>query len=152
MQEIENIQKNFLWNRTTPKIKHSTLCNSFSTGGLRNVDINTNIASLQYSRIKQLYEDTFHEWKLIPLNLINITITPAFTFHLSLAFSFQLHQFPKFHQNIFQFWSTCFHAAYIFLFIILSEFLWFNRNIKLDNGPCFSSAFLKRELISILIL
>ena len=133
MQEIENIQKNFLWNRTTPKIKHSTLCNSFS-------------------RIKQLYEDTFHEWKLIPLHLINITITPAFTFHLSLAFSFQLHQFPKFHQNIFQFWSTCFHAAYIFLFIILSEFLWFNRNIKLANGPRFSSAFLKRELISILIL
>ena len=48
-KEIENIQKNFLWNRSTPKIKHSTLCNSFATGGLTNVDINTKLANLQCS-------------------------------------------------------------------------------------------------------
>ena len=39
IEEIKNIQKNFLWNRATPKIKHSILCNSFATGDLRNVDI-----------------------------------------------------------------------------------------------------------------
>ena len=39
IEEIKNIQKNFLWNRATPKIKHSTPCNSFATGDLRNVDI-----------------------------------------------------------------------------------------------------------------
>ena len=49
IEEIENIQKNFLWNHSNPKIEHSTLCNSFATGGQRNVDINTKIASLQCS-------------------------------------------------------------------------------------------------------
>ena len=38
IEETENIQKNILWNRSTSKIKHSTLCNSFITGGLTNVD------------------------------------------------------------------------------------------------------------------
>ena len=47
IEEIKNIQKHFLWNQSTPKIKHSTLYNSFATGGLTNVDINTKIASLQ---------------------------------------------------------------------------------------------------------
>ena len=88
IEEIENIQKNFLWNRSTPKIKHSTLCNSFATGGLTNVDIITEIASLQCSWIKRLYGDSFYEWKLIPLHLINTTITPAFKFHPSLTLSF----------------------------------------------------------------
>ena len=34
IEDIENIQKNFLCNRSTPKIKHSTLCNSFATRDL----------------------------------------------------------------------------------------------------------------------
>ena len=49
IEDIENIWKNFLWNHSTPKIKHSTLCNSFAAVGLINVDTNTKIASLQYS-------------------------------------------------------------------------------------------------------
>ena len=85
MEKIENIHKNFLWNRSTSKIEHSTLCNSFATGGLTNVDVNTKIANLQCSMIKQLYNVSFHELKLIPVYLINTTITPAFKFHPSHA-------------------------------------------------------------------
>ena len=128
------------------------LCNSFATGGLTNVDINTKIGSLQCSWIKRLYYDSFREWKLIPLHLINTTITPAFKFHPSLALSLQLNEFPKFYQNIFQFWSTCFRSISTDPPIILSEFLLFNRNIKVDNRPIFSSIFLKKELISSPIL
>ena len=54
IEELENTQKNFLWNQSAPKIKHSNLCNFFATGGLTNVDINTKIASLQYSWISPL--------------------------------------------------------------------------------------------------
>ena len=152
IEEIENIQKNFHGNRRwTPKNKHSTLHNSFATGGLRNVNRNIKIASLQCSWIKQLYDDSFHEWKLIPLHLINTIITSAFKFNSSLALSFQLDEFPKFYQNVFQFWSTCFRSASTVSSITLSEFLWFNRNIKVDDWPIFSSTFLKMELISFLI-
>ena len=134
-----NVHKNFFWNRSTPKIKHSTLCNSFATGGRKNVDINTKIASLHCSWIKRLYDDSFHGWKLIPLHLINTNITPAFKFHPSLTLIFRLDYFPIFYQNIFQFWSTSFRSASTVLPIISCEFLWFNPNIKVDNQPIFSS-------------
>ena len=45
-EKIENIQTNFLWNRSTPKTKHSTLCYFFTLGGRRNVDINTKNARI----------------------------------------------------------------------------------------------------------
>ena len=46
IEEIQKIQKAFIWNNLTPKIKHETLCNSFEEGGLKYVDINSKIASL----------------------------------------------------------------------------------------------------------
>ena len=141
IEEIENKQKKFLWNRLTPKIKHSTLCNSFAAGGLTNFGINRKIASLQCSWIKRLYGDSFHEWKLIPIHLINTTITPAFKFHPSLALHFQLDEFPKFYQNIFQFWRICFRSVSTVPSMIIPIFLWFNRNIKVDNRPVFLKHF-----------
>ena len=51
---MQKIQKVFIWNNLTTKIKHETLCNSFEDGGLENIDINSKVASLQCSWIKQL--------------------------------------------------------------------------------------------------
>ena len=39
INEINKIQKEFIWNGNNPKIKHSTLCNKYENGGLKNVDI-----------------------------------------------------------------------------------------------------------------
>ena len=64
IEEIQRIQKGFIWNNLTPKIKHETLCNAFEEGGLKNDDINSKIASLQCSWTKRLFDDKFHEWKL----------------------------------------------------------------------------------------
>ena len=59
IEEIQKIQKAFIWNNLTPKINHETLCNSFEEDGLKNVDINSKITSLQCSWVKQLYDDKF---------------------------------------------------------------------------------------------
>ena len=95
--------------------------------------------------VKRVNGNSFHAWKLIPLHLINTTIIPLFKFHPSPSFqaypSFQLDRFPKFYQNIFQYWSTCFRFASTVPSIILSEYLWFNRNIKVDNRPIFFKHF-----------
>ena len=80
IEEIQRIQKAFIWNNLTPKIKQ-TLGNSFEEGGLKNVDINSKIASLQCSWVKRLYNNKFHEWKLIPLHLIKLTFEINFKFH-----------------------------------------------------------------------
>ena len=35
VNKLEKIQKTFLWNNSTPKIKHETLCNDYKAGGLK---------------------------------------------------------------------------------------------------------------------
>ena len=36
---VYKIQKNFIWQDKKAKIKHSTLCNGYEKGGLKNVDL-----------------------------------------------------------------------------------------------------------------
>ena len=35
IKELNKIQKEFIWNGSNPKIKHSTLCNKYENGGLK---------------------------------------------------------------------------------------------------------------------
>ena len=69
ISELERIQKTFLW-PFKPKIENETLCSDFKHGGLKNVNIQKKISSLQCSWVRRLYDDSFHEWKVIPLKLI----------------------------------------------------------------------------------
>ena len=73
-QVVRKIQKSFLWKDSTPKIRHGTTCKDYKDGGLQNVDISYKIVSLQCSWIRRLYDNNFHEWKLIPLHVIWIKI------------------------------------------------------------------------------
>ena len=105
IEEIQRIQKAFIWNNLNPKIKHETLCNSFEKGGLKNFDINSKIASLQCSWVKRLYDDKFDEWKLIPLHLIKSTFGINFKFHSNLDFDdSKIPTFPSFYKQLFPNW------------------------------------------------
>ena len=53
INELNKIQKEFTWNGSNPKIKHSTLHNKYENGGLKNVDILSKVTSLQCSWIKR---------------------------------------------------------------------------------------------------
>ena len=68
---LQQIQKNFSWNYFTPKIKHDAICKEFKDGGLKNGDITSKVVSLQCWWMRKLYDQSFHEWKIIPLYLIN---------------------------------------------------------------------------------
>ena len=50
-------------------------------GCLKNVDIRNKVNSLQSSWVKRLYNDCFHDWKIIPLYQLNKTFGPSFKFH-----------------------------------------------------------------------
>ena len=67
---LEKIQKAFQWKNSISMIKHETLCNDYKDGGLKNVDIFNKIIALQCSWIRRLFDNPFHEWKLISLYLI----------------------------------------------------------------------------------
>ena len=86
MNKLEKIQNEFLWNNSTPKIKHETLFNDYKVGGLENVDIPNKIRAVQCSRIRRLYDDSFHEWKLIPLYVTEKSFGTSFKIHSNLLF------------------------------------------------------------------
>ena len=71
INELNEIQEEFIWNGSNPKIKHSTLCNKYENGGLKNVDILSTVIVLQCSWIKRIYDNSSHPWKIIPSYLID---------------------------------------------------------------------------------
>ena len=82
IKALETIQTSFLWDKSNPKIKHK----KYENGDLKNVDIRNKVNSLQSSCVKRLYDDCFHEWRIIPLYQLNKTFGPSFTFDSNLSF------------------------------------------------------------------
>ena len=68
--QLNKIQKDFIWNQKYTKIRHSIFCHSYENGGLISADIPNKLISLQCSWIKRLYDSTTHCWKIIPIFLI----------------------------------------------------------------------------------
>ena len=58
---LHKIQKNFIWQEKKAKIKHSTLCNGYEMDGVKNADLRNKITSMQFSWVKRLFEDDFHD-------------------------------------------------------------------------------------------
>ena len=86
IKTLEIIQTSFSWNNSNPKIKRKTLCIRYENGGLQNVDVRNKINSLQSSCVKKLYNDYFHEWKIIPSYQLSKTFGPSFEFHSNFYF------------------------------------------------------------------
>ena len=102
IEELQRIQKTFIWHSSRPKISHKTLCNNFENGGLKHVDISSKIISLQCSWLRKLCDENFLEWKTIPSHLISKYFGKSFKFHSCLSFDRKLLiKFPKFYKNIF---------------------------------------------------
>ena len=80
----QNTKKN-IWNKNNPEIKHSTLCNKYENGGLKNVDILSKVISLQYSWIKRLYDISSHPWKTMPSYLIDTYLGKIVKSHSNLS-------------------------------------------------------------------
>ena len=112
IEETQRIQKAFIWNNLTPKIKDEILCNSFEEGDLKIVNIISKIACLQCSWIKRLYDDKFHEWKLIPLHLIKSTFGINFKFHSNLDFDdAKILTFTSFYKQLFDKWHKYLYSS-----------------------------------------
>ena len=141
------IQKNFIWQGKKAKIKHSTLYNGYENGGLKNVDLRNKITSIQCSWVKRLFEDDFHDWKVIPIFLIGKYLCKNFKFHNNIELSNDiLSKCPSFYQDIFIKWINNYTEKPTLPFMILSEFIWFNSNIKVDSKPVHFSFFSDKNL------
>ena len=52
IDQLNEIQKDFIWKQKHPKLKLSTVCNTHENGALKNIHIPNKLASLQCSWIK----------------------------------------------------------------------------------------------------
>ena len=113
-EEVVKIQKSFIWHDSSPKIKLETLRKEFQAWGLRSVDIRFKFVCLQCSWVKKLYDDCFHEWKIILLHLLNKYFGPSFKFHSNLHLESKLlKDFPSFFKQILMNWKKNFIASSI---------------------------------------
>ena len=105
---------------------------------LKNVDLRNKKTSMQCSWIKRLFEDDFRDWKVIPLFLIRKYLGKNFKFHNNFGINNDiLSKFRSFYQDIFIKLINNYTTKSTLRPIILSEFIWFNSNIKVDSKPVY---------------
>ena len=77
----------------------------------------------------------FHEWKLIPLHLINlIKSTFRINFHSNLDFDdSKILTFPSFYKQFFRNWHKYLSSSVNISSSILSQLFWYNNNIWYDK-------------------
>ena len=84
--------------------------------------------------------------QLIPLHLINSAFGISFKFHLNLDFNnSKILTFPSFYKQLFRNWSK-----YLLSFVnipcsILSQPIWYNKNIKIGSKPIYVEEFVKQN-------
>ena len=141
LKELENIHKNFIWDGKRAKIKHSTLIGNYDQGGLKDIDIETKIKSLQLSWLKRLHDDNFHPWKIIPEKLF-FKISPLgknlFYPNFKLPRNIKI---PTFYAKLLSFWSEFSSAKPLTTSSMLSECIWNNNLIKIDHNVVSPSFF-----------
>ena len=134
--------KTVIWHSSRPKISHKTLCNNFENCGLKHVDISSKVISLQCSSLGKLCDENFHEWKIIPFHFINKYFGKSFEFHSCLSFDRKLLiKFPKIYKNILFQWRSSLFAFSELPSCIMSNFVWFNKNVLIEKKSIFFRFF-----------
>ena len=95
-----------------------------------------------------MFEDDSHDWKVIPLFLIETHLGKYFKFHKNVDVSNDiLSKFPFFH--IFIKLIDNFTSKSTLPSLILPEVFWLHSDIKVDSTPVHFSFFLKKKKIEI---
>ena len=96
---------------------------------------------------KRFFEDDFHYWKVTPLFLMGKHLGKNFKFHNNIDINNDiLLKFPSFYQDIFIKWINNFTSKSTIPSIILSEFIWFNSNIKVGSKSVYFSFLSDKNL------
>ena len=93
------------------------------------------IISLQCSYVRRLFDDSFHEWKVIPLKFIKKYFGSHFKFHSNHLFNIScVNDFPSFYLGIICNWKKYLSTNPETPSCILSQYLWFSKFINVDNS------------------
>ena len=147
IEEVKQIQKTFLWGNKRVQIKHDTLCNNFTEGGLESMDIKHKISALKCSWIQRPSNKNFHEWKLILLRYIHKAFGKNFKFHSnSYIPSDLICTFPSFYQDTIPSWRNYYSSPPTLPATISSQYLWFNIFIKTESSIVYYKGFSHNQI------
>ena len=119
----------------------------YEGGGLKNINILNKIISLQCSWIRRLHDNSFHQWKLIPLFLIKKSFCSSFKFHSNLLFKRnKINFFPSFYKEIFLYRKKYIARKPEIPSCILSQYLWYNENIQVDKNSIYLVRFSEKNI------
>ena len=147
INKLNKIQKEFIWNGNNPKINHSTLCNKYENGGLKNVDTLSKVITLQCSWLKRLHDNSSHPWKIIPSYLINTYLRKHFKFHSNLGIpANKIKRFPVHCKQIFKRWSENLSSFPSLPSVIASQVIWYNKCIKVGSKAVYNFKISRKNI------
>ena len=149
MKELIQIHKEFIWDSKTPKIKHTTLIGDINLGGLRDVDISSKFRSLQLSWLSRYFNDNFHSWKKIAKHYFGKIGNSLFFPNSSISHAPK--DIPKFYSSLIELWHSISQQEPITSSSILSECIWFNTRISIDNNPITPKLFKNNITINLFV-
>ena len=145
--ELNKIQKEFIWNVKNPRIKHSTFCNKYKNGGLKNVDIFSKVISLQFASIKRLYNNSSHPWKIIPFCLIDTYLEKNFKFHSNIGIpANKIKSLPIYYTQIFKRCSENLPSFPNLPSAIASQVISYNKCTKVDNKTIYTFKMSRKDI------
>ena len=144
IDELKAIQNRFIWKHSTTKIKHSTSIADYENGGIRNVDIPTKLKALKLTWVRRLRDDNHHPWKIIPsthLSLLNGESIFIRNFKCNSDLIKKLDSLPSFYKELVSYWSEASYSTMNNVEILLTESLWYNTNLKINNSTVLYKEF-----------
>ena len=96
---------------------------------------------------RKTYDNSFHEWKLIPPYLMEKFKFISFKFHSNLLFkSNKIKSFPSFYRQIILNQKKRLAMITEVPSCILSQYLWYNRSIQVDNSSVYFLKFTEKNI------
>ena len=132
VQEMKSLHKEFIWSNRKPKIKHTALIGDYAESGLKDIDIESKLLSINISWVRQLKDSNFHPWKELATHfLLPLGGTLIFIQILSLApnLKAKCESLPAFYGEVIKLWEKFSVCSKLTAEQILSEQLWNNKFI-----------------------
>ena len=152
LDDLNEIQKDFIWRGRKTKINHTSPIGDYSEGGMKDIGIKAKLESLRIQWVKRLTNNNFHSWKIIP-NVLLEDVGGVSLFHSNLALSdackLQIDNYPEFYKSVVHLWIKISATDPQSEHDILLQTLWNNKYILIKRKPIFFLEFYQKGINTI---
>ena len=149
---LKSLHSEFIWNGKKAKIKHSSLIGEYRDGGLKDVDIEGKILSLEILWVRQLKDSNFHPWKVLANQLLSPVGGEAI-FHTKLCLSERFRQrtneLPLFYKELVLTWEKYSVSKSLTAGQIATQSLWNNEFIHTKSESLYDESLVSKGITTV---